>query len=74
MEDSIFVHEELHGFNGDEDDSLRPSRSSPEHVPASTLEVEVTQATTSSTAAVEALRVEGEIMSDQGALKVHLGP
>jgi hypothetical protein len=40
MEESIFVDEELHGFNSDEDDPLRPSTSSPELVSASTLEAE----------------------------------
>jgi hypothetical protein len=44
MEEGIFVDEELHGFDDDED----------ELVPASTLEVEAPQATTSSTAAVDA--------------------
>jgi hypothetical protein len=38
MEENIFIDEELLGFNGDEDDPLCPSTSSPEHVPASTLE------------------------------------
>jgi hypothetical protein len=36
----IFVDEELQGFNGDGDDPLRPSTSSPELIPASTLEAE----------------------------------
>jgi hypothetical protein len=67
MEESIFIDEELHGFNGDEDKPLLPSTSSPELVPTSTLEAEAPQATTSSTAAVEASRVEGEIISGQGA-------
>jgi hypothetical protein len=67
MEESIFIDEELHGFNDDEDDPLRPSMSSPEHVPASTLEAEAPQATTSSTTIVEASRVEGEIISELGA-------
>jgi hypothetical protein len=49
IEENIFVDEELHGFNGDEDDPLRSSTSSPEHVSASTLEAETPQATTSST-------------------------
>jgi hypothetical protein len=40
--------------------------SSPKLVPTSTLEVEVVQATTSSTAAEEASQVEGEIISEQG--------
>jgi hypothetical protein len=59
MEESIFVDEGLQGIDGDEDESLLPSTSSPEHVPAFTLEVEAPQATTSSTAAVEASQVEG---------------
>jgi hypothetical protein len=59
MEESIFVDEGLQGIDGDEDESLLPSTSSPEPVPASTLEVEAPQTTTSSTAAVEASRVEG---------------
>jgi hypothetical protein len=59
IEESIFIDEELQGFNGDNDDPLRPSTSSPEHVPASTLKADATQTTTSSTTAVEASRVEG---------------
>jgi hypothetical protein len=58
MEESIFVDEGPQGVNGDEDDPLRPSTSSPEHVPASTLEAKARQATTSSTAVVEASRVD----------------
>jgi hypothetical protein len=54
MEESIFVDEGLQGIDGDEDEPLLPSTSSPEPIPASTLEVEATQATTSSTAVVEA--------------------
>jgi hypothetical protein len=38
MEESIFIDEELQGFDGDEDDPLLPSTSSPELVPAFTLE------------------------------------
>jgi hypothetical protein len=67
MEESIFVDEELHGFDGDEDDPLHPSTSSPESVLASTLEAEAPQATTSSTTVVEASRIEGEIISESGA-------
>jgi hypothetical protein len=67
MEESIFVDEGLQGVDGDEDEPLLPSTSSPEHVPASTLKAEAPQATTSSTAAVEASRVEGEIVSEPGA-------
>jgi hypothetical protein len=40
MEESIFVDEGLQGEDGDEDDPLLPSTSSPEPVPASTLEAE----------------------------------
>jgi hypothetical protein len=67
MEESIFVDEGLQGIDGDEDEPLLPSTSSPEFVPASTLEVEAPQATTSSTAAVDASWVEGEIVSEPGA-------
>jgi hypothetical protein len=67
MEQSIFVDEGLQGVDGDEDELLLPSISSPEHVPASTLEAEAPQATTSSTAAVEASWVEGEIIFEPGA-------
>jgi hypothetical protein len=67
MEESIFVDEELQDINGDEDEPLFPSTSSPEPIPASTLEAEAPQATTSSTAVVEASRVEGEIIFELGA-------
>jgi hypothetical protein len=67
MQEGIFVYEELQGFNGDEDEPLLPSTSSPEFVPTFTLEGEARQATTSFIAAVEASRVEGEINSEQGA-------
>jgi hypothetical protein len=40
LEESIFVDKELQGFDGDEDDPLRPSTSSPKPIPASTLEAE----------------------------------
>jgi hypothetical protein len=59
MEESIFVDEGLQGVDGDEDEPLLPSTSSPEHVPVSTLEAEAPLATTSFTAAVEASWVEG---------------
>jgi hypothetical protein len=62
MEES-FLDEELQSFNGDEDESLHPSTSSLELIPTFTLEAETPQATTSSTAAVKASRVEGEIVS-----------
>jgi hypothetical protein len=64
MEESIFVDEELQGFDGDEDEPLLPSTSSHELVPTSTLKAEAHQATTSSTATVKASRVEGEINSE----------
>jgi hypothetical protein len=67
MEENIFVDEGLHGIDGDEDEPLLPSTSSLESVPASTLEAEAPQATTSSTLAVEVSRVEGEIVSESGA-------
>jgi hypothetical protein len=40
MEESIFVDEGLHDIDGDEDESLLPSTSSPEPVPSSTLKAE----------------------------------
>jgi hypothetical protein len=64
MEESIFVDNELHGFDRDEDEPLLLSASSPQLVLASTLEEKAPRATTSSTAAVEASRVEGEIISE----------
>jgi hypothetical protein len=67
IEASIFVDEKLQGFDSDENEPLHPSTSSPELVPASTLEADAPQATTSSTSAVEASRVVGEIISEQGA-------
>jgi hypothetical protein len=67
MEESIFVDEGLQGVDGDEDEPLLPSTSSPELAPASTFEVEAPQATTSSTTVAEASRVEGEIISESGA-------
>jgi hypothetical protein len=67
MEESIFIYEGLQGVDGDEDEPLLPSTSSPEHVPASTLEAKPPQATTSSTTVVEVSRVEGEIVSKPGA-------
>jgi hypothetical protein len=38
MEEDICIDEELHGFDGDENDPLNLSTSSPELVPASTLD------------------------------------
>jgi hypothetical protein len=67
MEESIFIDEGLQGIDADEDGPLLPSTSSPESVPASTLEVEAPRATTSSTPAVEASWAEGEIISELGA-------
>jgi hypothetical protein len=67
MSESIFIDEGLQGIDDDEDESLLPSTSSPEHVLASTLEAKAPQTTTSSTAVVEASRVEGEIVSEPGA-------
>jgi archaellin len=67
MEESIFVDEELQSFNRDEDGSLLLSTSSLKLVPAFTLEAYAPQATTFSIAAVEVSRVEGKIISDQGA-------
>jgi hypothetical protein len=67
MEESIFVDEGLQGIDGDEDEPLLPSTSSPELVPTSTLDAEAPQASTFPIAAVEASRVEGEIGSEQGA-------
>jgi hypothetical protein len=63
MDESIFVDEELNDFDRDEDELLLLSTSSPELVPASTLEAEAPQATTSSTTAVEVSQVKGEIIS-----------
>jgi hypothetical protein len=67
MDESIFVDEELQGYDSDEDEPLHPSISSLELVHASTHEVEAPQATTSSTTALDASWVEGEIISEQGA-------
>jgi hypothetical protein len=67
MEESIFIGEGLQGVDGDGDEPLLLSTLSPEHVPASTLEVEASQTTTSSIVAVEVSRVEGEIISESGA-------
>jgi hypothetical protein len=67
MEESIFIDEGLQGVDGDEDEPQLPSTSSHEHVPTFTLVAKAPQATTSSTAAVEASWVEGEIFSEPGA-------
>jgi hypothetical protein len=68
MEESIFIDEGLQGIDGDKDEPLLPSTSSPKLVSASTLEVEAPRATTSSTIAVDVSQVEGEIVSEQRAL------
>jgi hypothetical protein len=65
--ENIFVNEELQGFDHDEDEPLLLSTSSSALILAFTLEAEAPQATTSSTAAVEASRVEGKIISEQRA-------
>jgi hypothetical protein len=62
IEESIFVDEGLQGVDGDEDEPLLLSTSSPELVPASTLEAEAPQATISSTTVVEASWVQQEIV------------
>jgi hypothetical protein len=67
MEESIFVDEELQGFDGDENDPLHPSTSSPDSVPAFKLKAEAPQATTSSTTVVEVSWIEGETISELGA-------
>jgi hypothetical protein len=67
MEESIFVDEELHDFDRDEDEPLLPSTSSPELVPASTLEAKAPQTTTSSTTAIKVSQVEWKIISEQSA-------
>jgi hypothetical protein len=67
MEESIFIDEELQGFNCDEDDPLCTSTSSPKPVSASTLEAQAPQATTSSTTVVEASQVDGKIIFESSA-------
>jgi hypothetical protein len=67
MEESIFLDEGLQGVDGDKDEPLLPSTSSPDLVPASTFEAEAPHATTSSTAVVEVSQVVGEIVSERGA-------
>jgi hypothetical protein len=68
MEESIFVDEELQGFEGDKDEHVTlASTSSPGHVSAFTLEAEAPQATTSSSVGVQASAIEGEINSESGA-------
>jgi hypothetical protein len=68
MEESIFVDEELQGFEGDKDEHVTlASTSSPGHVSAFTLEAKAPQATTSSSVGVQASAIEGEINSESGA-------
>jgi hypothetical protein len=68
MEKSIFVDEELQGFEGDEDEHIaHVSTSSHVHVPASTLEAESPQTANSSLAGVQASGIQGEINSENGA-------
>jgi hypothetical protein len=64
IEESIFIDERLQSIDSDEDEPLPLSTSSLGPIPAFTLEAKATQATTSSIAAVEASRVEGEIISE----------
>jgi hypothetical protein len=68
IEENVFVDEGLQGIDGDEDEPLLLSTSSLESVSAFTLEVEAPQATTSSTADMEASWVEGEAVSEPRAL------
>jgi hypothetical protein len=68
MEESIFVDEELQGFEGDEDEHIsHVSTSSARHVPTSTLEAGTSQAATSSSTGVQASGNEVEINSENGA-------
>jgi hypothetical protein len=67
MEESIFVDEELQGFEGDEDEYIAPTlASSPRPVPTSTLEAEAPQVAISSLAGVHVSIIEGEINSENG--------
>jgi hypothetical protein len=68
MEESIFVDEELQCFKGDEDEHIAPASTlSPGYVPASTLEAEAPQATTTSSTGVQAFGIDGENNSKNGA-------
>jgi hypothetical protein len=67
IEEIIFVDEGLQGVNSVEDEPLLSSISSPELVPAFTLEAETPQGTNSSIATVKVSRVEGEIVTESGA-------
>jgi hypothetical protein len=62
--ESIFIDERLQSIDGDKDEPLLPSTSSPEHVPAFTLKAETLQTITSSTTVVDASQIEGEIISE----------
>jgi hypothetical protein len=67
MEESIFVDEELQGFESYEDEHITAvSTSSHALVPASTHEAEAPQASISSSAAIHALGIEGNINSENG--------
>jgi hypothetical protein len=60
MDESIFVHGELHVFESDKDEHIAStSTSSPAPVPASTIEAETPQATTSSSVGVHVSGTEG---------------
>jgi hypothetical protein len=62
IQESIFVDEGLQCIDGDNDEPLLPSTSLPKLVHTFTLVADAPQATSSSTAAMEASRVEGEIV------------
>jgi hypothetical protein len=61
MKEIVFVDKELQGFNGDEYESLLSSTSSLELIPASTLETEAPQATTSSQQQWRSHRLRGRL-------------
>jgi hypothetical protein len=68
MEESIFVDEELQGFEGDEDEHISSASTlSPGHVPASTLEAEAPQAGTSSSVGIQVSGMERAINFENGA-------
>jgi hypothetical protein len=68
MEESIFVDEELYGFEGDKNEHIALASTLPlGHVPASTLEAKAPQAATSSLVGVQASGIQGEINSENGA-------
>jgi hypothetical protein len=67
MEESIFVDEEIQGFEGDEDEHIAPmSTSSLGPIPTSKHETKAPQDATSSSARVHASEIEGEINSKNG--------